>query len=382
MKMIQCGTAKARSGQKAWGQLVVKRGPKQVRLPVIVINGSAAGEHVVLMANQHGGEINGVEAIRRFAEQVNPRRLKGTIFAIPSANPRAALLANECWPEDDDPGLVAKLRGCPYTGQDQNRNNCKYNMNRKWPGKPDGLLVERMTYEIWNHAIMAAHARASLVLDFHCHRTPSAVYARIPAEVELGVVSGVPTVIHTRGGIEHRLAEVVCGLAGVRSLVIELGGQLVLDPVSIEDGRRSIFNLLKFWGMLPGRPQYPRETLILDPWRNDVLKDRTWRRPSWLDYRVKHTGLVMFHRQPYNLVRKGEIVATVTDPFTGRIVEECRAGMSGVVLNHRISVPVGQKGEAIFRLSMLRQRVRTADYIRRLNPESFRTDVAREFQPE
>ena len=380
MTTIKCGTAKASAGEKAWGQLLVRQGAKKVRLPVVVINGRAPGEHVVLMANQHGGEINGVESIRRFAEEVDPRRMKGTVFAFPSANPRAALLKNECWPEDDDPGLVARSKGCPYLPKGGDRSSCNYNMNRKWPGKTDGLLVERMTYEIWNRGIRAPHARASLVLDFHCHQNPSAIYANTASEVELGVVSGIPVVIHTRGGAEHMYSTVACGLAGIRGMTLELGGQHVLDPVSIEDGRRAIHNLLKFWGLLPGRLELPHEVFILDPWRNDILKDRAWRRPSWMSHRARHAGLVMFHKRPYERVRKGEVVASITDPFTGRVAEECRAGMSGSLLSLRVEASVCQKGEALFYISMLR-RLRAAAYVRGLSPESLRVDVAREFQP-
>lgn len=126
---IQLGTAKARPGQKAWGQIHVREGRKYVRLPACVIHGARPGEHVVLLANQHGVELNGVEAIRRLCEEIDPKKLKGTVFAVPSANPRAAMLKQQAWIED-------KPKGKSADGQDHYRN--PYNMNFQWPGKRGG----------------------------------------------------------------------------------------------------------------------------------------------------------------------------------------------------------------------------------------------------
>ena len=68
MNDIRLGAAKAKPGEKRWGQLLVREGKESVKLPTCVVNGIGDGEHVVVIANQHGGEINGVESIRLFCE--------------------------------------------------------------------------------------------------------------------------------------------------------------------------------------------------------------------------------------------------------------------------------------------------------------------------
>ena len=70
MQSIQLGTACARPGQKTWGQLGVRQGRRCVLLPVVVINGKKSGKHIVLIANQHGKEVNGVESLRRFTKDI------------------------------------------------------------------------------------------------------------------------------------------------------------------------------------------------------------------------------------------------------------------------------------------------------------------------
>ena len=57
MSDIKLGTAKAKPGEKRWGQLLVREGKKRVKLPTCAVNGMAEGEHVVVIANQHGGEV-------------------------------------------------------------------------------------------------------------------------------------------------------------------------------------------------------------------------------------------------------------------------------------------------------------------------------------
>ena len=357
---IRLGTATVCAGKKGWGQLRVREGGKHVRIGVAAINGVSAGKHVVLLANQHGGEINGIEAVREAVTAIDPCRLKGTVFAIPSANPKAAMLAQESWPENED------------NKKYQDRNTCPYNMNRRWPGQRRGLLVDRIVYEIWNKTVMARHCRASLLMDFHCHQAATAVYARDEHAVSLGVVSGIPVVIHTRSNrVTRHYSNEACNAAGIAAMTIELGGQRVFDSDSISAGKQAILNMLKFSGMLPGRLELPERTTILDPWRHEVDPLR-WPNDSVHPYAARHDGLVRFyrlvfpHRFPYYEVKKNEPVAAIVDPFTGCVVETCCAPENGVLFAMRTQSPVCHKGDKIFQVTSAGTRIKPADYIRRL----------------
>jgi len=365
MAEIVClGTAKAAPGRKAWGRLNVAEGARKVSLGVAAINGAGAGPHVVVLANQHGSEINGIESIRRFVEQVDPRKLRGTVFAIASANPKAAMLMNECWPEGQDESLIQKRKGCPYIPEGGDRNSCAYNMNRKWPGrKGSGLLVERVVYEIWNRAVMAPHAKATLLMDLHCHQSPSSIYAACADDVPIGVASGVPNVIRTRSwGSGRQYSYVACRNAGIRSMTVELGGQGVLDETSIEIGRRAIFNMLRFYGLLRDKPEFDARTQLLDPWRGEKEKLPKGKE-TWKQYEARHDGLVRVLARPFDSVRKGRTVAEILDPFTGQIVERCAAPMSGALYALRLPTLACRKGQRIFDVAAVR-RVKPAEYLR------------------
>ena len=49
MTRIHLGSASTGPGRKAWGQLRVAQGKKDVRLPVAVIHGAQPGPHVVMI---------------------------------------------------------------------------------------------------------------------------------------------------------------------------------------------------------------------------------------------------------------------------------------------------------------------------------------------
>jgi len=368
---LKFGSAQAAPGSKAWGQIRVREAGMQARIPTVVINGMKSGEHVLFLANQHGGEVNGIESIRRFVEDVDPKKLRGSVFAVPSANPKAAMLANEYYPEDATPEESERYRGGAYRPPDYDRNVCPWNMNRVWPGRKGGNLVERVVYEIWNRGVMAPHRRASLLVDIHCHQSDSAVYCTYRQDIDVAVASGVPTAIYTRAGSSDlHYSRKACRDAGIQSLTFELGRQGRFRPLSVEEGRRGLMNLIKFWGMYPGKLDLPKKVLILDPWRNDI-EQKEYARPSCETFTAKKAGLVYLCKGSFEKVKKGDLLYYTIDPATGRVVEEGRSSMTGVMYTPVRSLALVKKGERVCAVSYCRS-VSPAEYVKRLNVEDYR----------
>jgi uncharacterized protein len=347
---IRFGTAAALPGRKAFGQLRVVQGRKRVALPVCVIHGARPGRHVVVLANQHGTELNGIESLRRFCETADPARMRGSVCAVLSCNPRAAMAGQPVWTEEDPRAAVT------YDGP--------YNMNYNWPGRVGGRLVERVAHEIWSQAVMAPHRRADVVLDLHCHQNPTAVYAEDERVADLGVASGVRHIVITGFSEKLNTVNLACRRAGIPCMSLELSRQETFCPESIRDGAIAIENLLKFHGLLPGRLRLPAESAILDPWRDHRLAPRTFRLPSYRDYTARHDGLAVPHKQVYDIVRKGELVCSILDPYSGKVVENCRAPMSGGLYNYRTKGVLCAKGQNVFTLAVVR-RVNPEVYVRR-----------------
>lgn len=332
--LLRFGTAAAAPGRKAWGQLLVRGKRRSVRIPTAVVHGARPGPHLVIVANQHGGEVNGFEATRRFLDEVNPRKVRGTIFVVPSANPEAAVRGKQTFNErrPDAPGVGY------FT---------PYNMNYLWPGARGKSLVAGVAHAIWTSAVFASHAKATLVLDVHCHAAPSAIYAGDRAAVTLGVATGLRHVYYTRASQisqeNPKVAgslEAACRRAGIRCLLFELHRQYELTPSSVEEGVRAINHLLIAAGALQGRLRYEGRAVIHDPW-HDHFERPDRKRPSFWAPRARSRGVVLFFKRDGDLVRRGEAVCVVLDPFRAKVTETHRSAIAGIFSGRRLPLVEG-----------------------------------------
>ena len=359
---IELGSAKARPGEKAWGQLFVRQGEKSVRLAAAVVHGARPGPHAVLIANQHGTELNGFESIRRVVEELDPAKLRGTVFALPSMNPRAAMLGDASWPEERHAELVKAYGPGPYKNV-KGEYRTPYNLNWIWPGKKGGSLAERVIHEVWTRAVLAPHRRADLLVDLHAFgaQSPTAVFAEDDVAAELGVASGVPYVVKTRfadhdtirsGEFTVVSSNTACRNVGVPSITIELSGQGAILPESVDEGRVALLNLLKRVGILRGKPILPPETYVLDPWRDDFAKQKP-ATPSYVPHIAAKAGLFIPRKRHYDRVRKGELVCEVANPYTGQIIEQGRAARSGMLYSLH-GAAICDRGDRLFAVATVR----------------------------
>lgn len=115
--------------------------------PVFRFRGSEGGPAVLIIGGTHGNEKAGFEAayrlLRRFADDPPDR---GTLFLLPEANRRAVLKDSR---RIRVPEGVEAERG---------------NLNRCYPGDPEGLPMERMAYLITE---LIRREGIDLLLDLH-----------------------------------------------------------------------------------------------------------------------------------------------------------------------------------------------------------------------
>ena len=95
---LTVGDVTVAPGEMAFGRLVPGRmaWSQELSVPLIVVNGAGDGPRLWLSAVVHGPEATGTEVIRRvLREALDPKKLRGSIIAVPIANPlyQALLLA-------------------------------------------------------------------------------------------------------------------------------------------------------------------------------------------------------------------------------------------------------------------------------------------------
>lgn len=135
------GSATARSGQKATGYIAVPAGVDTgASIPVIVVNGAKPGPVLALVAGSHGTEYASILALQKLAEVADPTELSGTLIILPLVNV---------------PSFAQKV---PHLNPVDGKN-----MNRFYPGRPDGTQTERVSWAIAKQVV----EKCDYLIDLH-----------------------------------------------------------------------------------------------------------------------------------------------------------------------------------------------------------------------
>jgi uncharacterized protein len=128
---VTVGTAVAHVGERATGVIPVPAGvDAPTNIPVIIINGAKPGPKLALVAGSHGTEYASIVALEKLAQSIHPSALSGTLIIVPLVN--LASFSQK----------VLHLN--PIDGK---------NMNRMYPGNPDGTQTERASWAIGRQVV-------------------------------------------------------------------------------------------------------------------------------------------------------------------------------------------------------------------------------------
>ncbi|HZH73175.1 MAG TPA: succinylglutamate desuccinylase/aspartoacylase family protein, partial [Mariniphaga sp.] len=106
-----------------------------IHTPFWRVDSGRDGPSLVLIASQHGNEVQGAEVARRFMEVCDRQLIKGNVWLIPMANILAVRSRRHSFDLEPE--------------QDNAANPNKYhNMQRHWPGNPDGNDTSRLAYSL------------------------------------------------------------------------------------------------------------------------------------------------------------------------------------------------------------------------------------------
>ena len=118
--------------------------------------GARKGPTLLLNAAVHGNEVVGVEVVRTIVDEIDPNKLSGNLIVVPIVNPMA---------------FTSGQRWDPYDNID---------MNRVFPGDPDGTMTERVA-----HSFFTIFARqADYIIDLHSAEFPDELIPHIRIRVD------------------------------------------------------------------------------------------------------------------------------------------------------------------------------------------------------
>lgn len=285
-----------------------------VTMSAHVIHGAAEGPKVFVSAGVHGDEVIGIEIVRRLLKSPGLRRLKGTLIVVPIVNSF---------------GFINKSRYLPD----------RRDLNRTFPGDEGGSLAARLAHLFLREVV----AKADLGIDLHSaaiHRTnyPQVRVSSATGRMrELADTFGAPIIMQSplRDGSLRSAAEAV----GTPVLLYEGGEGLRFDEVSARAGLAGILRVLHALGMISGRgvapPKSPPQFCASSKW-----------------LRAPMGGLFRSLRSDGDLVREGDVLGLVSDPF-GEREREVKAPFEGIIVGRAV-MPVVNEGDAVFHLARVR----------------------------
>ena len=231
----------ARRGHIAWGDPVLAGWD----WPYVAIDGRRPGPAVVITAGYHGSEYPSIDAVVRLGAALDPADVAGQVLCLPLMNPAAF------W------SRTAYLT--PVDGR---------NLNRVFPGLPQGSFSERVAWHLFERAI----AKADAYLDLHGGDLPegllpfsiwfasgdAATDARSRAMAE---AFGSPHLVVQRDAEMPVVGQAytVAARHGIPSIIAEDGEAGLHDAAASDRLLWGLENVLRHLGVLPGgaRPVPP-----------------------------------------------------------------------------------------------------------------------------
>ncbi len=276
----------------AWGSVLI---------PVSVIR-NGTGPRALFTGGNHGDEYEGPLALHALARTLKPEEMSGTVIIIPSMNHPAFMNGTRVSPLDQG------------------------NMNRLFPGKPDGTPTEKIA-DFFQRTLLPM---ADLVLDFHsggktldflpfaashvlddkeqetrCRAARDAFDA--PYSMEMREIDAL--------GMYDDAAE----QQGKTFVTTELGGGGTARPETIAIAKKGARNLLIHAGILDGAPEVHGTIFLTQP--DDACF-----------HFVTSGGLLEYNIALGQNVATGDLIAEIWDVHhLGRAPEQIRANRPGLL---------------------------------------------------
>ncbi len=307
---FQIGELEVPPGQKRSGEIIVEPmdGDSGSIIPITVFHGRSTGPVLSFIAGIHGSEYSPILSMQELPKLLDPTEMSGTVIIVHIAN------------------MPAFKGRTIYFGPDDQKN-----LNRSFPGSPDGTITERIAHTLTEHVISVS----DYLIDIHSGdgneslRPSYAAYygnggsAEVNEESRrLAVAFGFETVVLMGGTYEsiedgiYTSAQAVA--RGIPAMDVESGELGLVDSRFIDPITKGSLNVLRELKMIPGNPELPQNPFFVED-RARVYSE--------------HNGI--WHADP--LVRTGDYVTAgtrlgvITDYF-GNELETIRAPASGVLI--------------------------------------------------
>jgi predicted deacylase len=274
-----------------------------IEVPMVEAAGSEDGPKLTVIAGVHGCEYASMAAVRQWSASLAGRNLRGRVTVVPVLN------------------LPAFQARSPFVVPEDGKN-----LNRCFPGDPDGTLAERLAHATFTRVITGSDA----LIDAHCGDLPEALepftlYEAGPSEdkaLALAVAYGLGYVIRQEPGPGRAVGGTTSAAAaevGIPAITAEAGGCGLIEQAAVDLHVRGLDRVLTALGM-DGSPAAADGALEAAP---TVLSRFIWLRSDaagWWQPAVS----------PGESVTDGQLLGTVSTLDGAEVLQSIHAPAAGV----------------------------------------------------
>lgn len=281
----------------------------KTRLPVLIAKGAKPGPMAVVTACQHGRELNGIASIARAFEKLNTKEMKGCAVFLPIMNPLAIRSHQMDFP-------LEKLR-YRSTGSTQNMN-----MNRAWRKTAETTNSSSYIQEITDIAWKTYLKHADVCLDLHAW-TDNSLSLAMGYEKNLSLLKafGLPWYAVIDYSYASGMCTSLAHSSGIPCMICELTPQNIVNNETASYGERGIINILKFSGILDGKPELPEIQYEFGLGHEEFV------------IKTDAEGLLVSDHRIGDCIRKGETVLKVLSLDSLEKVYEFKAPFDCLIFN-------------------------------------------------
>jgi hypothetical protein len=302
----------ANPGEKAFGFLDVgSTSVNTYKIPLAIINGVKEGKTLCLLGGTHGTEFAGIEAVIRTIQNTDPKKMSGTILAVPVLN-----------------GPQFEHRSAALSPFDQ------LNQNRVFPGDPEGTLSQRTALVVFSKIVSKADALCDIHGGDINEDLDGFVLARQGDDEELNRIAlemarcFPAKMISARKGGRPKGSS--CGAQDefkIPSIIPEAGCPYPVRERHVQFHYKGIQNLLKYMGILEGTPELSDPPINPEGYRPKAKKGGIW----WPSVEIGQE------------VEAGQELGHMQDLF-GNVIETFKSPQKGYVRFLRVwySVNIGE----------------------------------------
>lgn len=318
-------------GTKKHFEVPVSDEKAETVIPITVFHGKESGPVLGITAGVHGYEYAPILASQQLIERIDPATLKGTIILVQIAN------------------VPSFLSRSPYTNPDDGKN-----LNRVFPGDPEGSLTERIADVITEKVI----GKSDYFVDMHSGDAPEDLMAYVAyyQNDKLSKISEQGRQMAAKMGFDHVIVFKTTGKdymkaqkpslycsaeafkQGIPAVDIECGRLGMIESEFVDKIVEGVESLLKHLQMVKGQPIVTEEIAFCE--------ERFY-------LSSKHTGFFYPEKASGDYVIKGMKIGYITD-FFGRTLETIYSSASGVIF-YILGTPPINKGETIASIGIIKE---------------------------